>query len=182
MRKAIIPALLLLLGLAALVYLHIALNLTVQESNLNHLNHWKPNSSAVHHSLLDLRSVSQKKTQFVIQLTSRFRGHNPPMAVRYSFDPSGHIALFCPARMETWNTDLLALMAWREAKTDLQINPIVDIYHTYIGILPLKVGSLTSMPGNPAKALIHYNLLADTHQLDSSYDSTSISNISNGQQ
>ena len=100
-------------------------------------------------------SRSEREQIFAEMFTKRFRIHDLKMAVRLRFmerEPSrssvANIRLMCPARTEPWNMDRLALAAWREVRQCLDENCDIDIYETYIGALPRKIGVLRSTAGD----------------------------------
>lgn len=99
-------------------------------------------------------SRSEREQIFAEMFTQRFRIHDLKMAVRLRFierTPSrssvANIRLMCPARTEPWNVDRLALAAWREVRICLQEDCDIDIYETYIGALPRKIGVLRTTAG-----------------------------------
>ncbi len=94
---------------------------------------------------------------FAKLITSRFRGHTPPIAVLVKYHASRWFALECPARMEPWNLDNLALDVWREARNDLAISCPVMIYRTYIGAKPVLVGRLLPQKSDANRATISYD-------------------------
>ena len=103
---------------------------------------------------------AQRQDLFAERFTERFRKHEPKMAVRARFEVSNHarnrIKLMCPARLEPWNMDRIALSAWREAKDCLGENYDIDLYETFIGSAPRKIGELRSAGGATPVADIRY--------------------------
>ena len=94
-------------------------------------------------------------------LTKRFRNHDPKIAVRVKFvhDRATNrdiIHLMCPARMEPWEMDWLAVNTWREIKEDFGRGYDMDIFITYIGLSQIKVAELRPLPGNSDKIEIRY--------------------------
>jgi hypothetical protein len=78
------------------------------------------------------------------------------MAVAVRILGGDRIKLSCPARMEPWSMDHLALDVWQEARRDLDQPYAIDIYETYIGGAPVKVGELRAVPDKPTVAHIAY--------------------------
>lgn len=91
-------------------------------------------------------SLKQRQDLFAQRFTERFREHESKIAIRARFEEVDHagsrIKLMCPARMEPWNMDRVALSAWREAQDCLGQVYDLDLYETYIGSSPHKVGEL----------------------------------------
>ena len=87
------------------------------------------------------------------------------MAVLARFDTKDPqhtiIRLMCPARMEPWNMDRVAVQAWREAKDCLGRSYDVDLYETYIGAAPRKTGELRCDPAKASVAVVNHLSAAD---------------------
>ncbi|HLK56259.1 MAG TPA: hypothetical protein VKU00_06830 [Chthonomonadaceae bacterium] len=118
---------------------------------------WRPTPADVHQELDSIPSEKARKERFTTLFKQRFRQHNPPMAVGLRFLAGDRIQLMCPARMEPWNMDRLAMETWRETQTDFGHAFDIDIYITFIGSAPLRVGELRPMPNNPSAAQISYH-------------------------
>ncbi len=126
---------------------------------------WTPNVTEVHDQIAHLNSGGSREEPaslascqlFARLITRRFRGHTPPIAVLVKYHPSKWFALECPARMEPWNLDNLALDIWRESRRDLAISCPVMIYRTYIGAKPVLVGQLLPDKANGDRATIAYD-------------------------
>lgn len=123
---------------------------------------WAPSSAEIARTL---GAAPQKRTpaqdaarreRFAELFESRYRSHKTPLAVGVDFPAPGVVRLKCPARMETWNMNRIALSAWREAGANLGGTYGVDIYETYIGTRPVRVGELRALPDNPKLARIRY--------------------------
>lgn len=95
------------------------------------------------------------RDRFADLFKKRFRRHDPPVAVGMRF-ANNTVILLCPARMEPWNMDRLAVDAWHETQTAFGHPFDVDIYITYIGGPPVKVGELRPAPGHPDRVVISY--------------------------
>lgn len=152
------------MGLAVLLaglifYFYTAQEHSAEADPLEDFMSWPPNATEVRSKLTaGKEDLKVQKALLSEQLTQRFRNHEPRMAVRVKFsekDPA-LIDLDCPARMEPWNMDRLAVTVWREAKDDLKRPFNVDIYRTFIGSAPVKAGELRTLPDNPARAVIRY--------------------------
>jgi hypothetical protein len=97
-----------------------------------------------------------RRTTFAKLFANRYREHDPAMAIGLRFLDNKRIKLMCPARMEPWNVDRLAMVAWRESR-DAMGHPFdIDIYETYIGTPPVKIGELRPSPKEPHIMLITY--------------------------
>lgn len=92
--------------------------------------------------------------------TKRIRGCDPVMAVLARFDTKNPqhtiIRLMCPARMEPWNMDRVAIQAWRESKDCLGRSYDIDLYETYIGAAPRKTGELRCDPAKASVAVVSH--------------------------
>ncbi len=132
---------------------------------------WVPTATEVH-AKVDTASGGQNanasnalagRRLFAKLITNRFRAHDPPVAVLVKYHPDNWFALECPARMEPWNLDNLALDVWRESRDDLSISCPIMIYRTYIGAKPVLVGTLQPDKSNTMHAVITYD---KTQQVD----------------
>jgi|SRR5579862_5946169 len=101
-----------------------------------------------------------RRNKFAELMTRRFREHNEGMAVRVRFRSDSLIDLLCPARMEPWNIDRMAMNIWHEANTDLGRRYDINLFRTYIGTPPIRVGELRNQAGQPEKVGIRYYGLA----------------------
>jgi hypothetical protein len=139
------------------------------EGDLGNFMAWPPSAATLRQKLAALPqkggapgALDESRKQLLGNLlTSRFRGHDPKIAVRVKFDHSGPqhkemIKLMCPARMEPWNIDWLAANTWRETRADMGRSFDMDIFITYIGLSQIKVAELRPEPGNPDKFEIRY--------------------------
>ncbi len=138
-----------------------------ETGEFDNLASWSPNAAAIRNKLSSVSSsgtASAEDARKVLVgdlLTSSFRGHEPKIAVRVKFDHEGPqhkdiVKLMCPARMEPWNMDWLAVNTWRELKDDFGTSYDMDIYITYIGLSQIKVAELRSIPGQTDKVEIRY--------------------------
>jgi hypothetical protein len=137
---------------------------------------WQPSSAMVRKqvALLPVQGTTAEPDERHKQLlgdllTSRFRNHEPQIAMRVKFDHAGPqnkdiIKLMCPARMEPWNMDWLAVKTWREVKEDFGRGYDMDIYITYIGLSQIKVAELRPVPGQPDQVHIHYRTPEEVRQ------------------
>jgi hypothetical protein len=94
--------------------------------------------------------------KFRTMFQARYREHDPPMAIGLHFLRRNTLKLMCPARMEPWFIDRIAVAAWQEASDDFGAPFDVDIYATYIGMAPKKIGQLRPSPTRPHYATITY--------------------------
>ena len=115
------------------------------------------------HQKLDVKPVlsqTERQDLFADLFTQRFRSHDSKVAVRARFVEAKpgqtHIKMMYPARMEPWNMDRIALVAWRESKDCLGKPYDIDLYETYIGAKPHKIGELRSSGDKTPLASIHY--------------------------
>ncbi len=103
-------------------------------------------------------SDADQQILFAGLFTKRIRGCDPVIAVLARFDTRDPqhtiIRLMCPARMEPWNMDRVAVQAWREAKDCLGRSYDVDLCETYIGAAPRKTGELRCDPAKASVAVV----------------------------
>jgi hypothetical protein len=122
---------------------------------------WPPGPVAIRQDVDGPQSGSQsladREARFAMLFQNRYRKHSPPMAIGMRFLPHDHIKLMCPARLESWNMGLLAVSAWHESHDVLGRPFDVDIYETYIGTKPRKIGELRALPNRPTAAHIAYH-------------------------
>ncbi|HZO89314.1 MAG TPA: hypothetical protein VFB38_13355 [Chthonomonadaceae bacterium] len=132
------------------------------EAQENDYTTWQPDAAAIRTALAALPAASgahiddTRHKEFAQLFQRRFRTHEPAMAVGLHFRNNHLIKLLCPARLEPWNANLLALSAWQEAREAFGQPWDVDIYATYIGIPPVKIGMLRPLPDHPDIARITY--------------------------
>jgi len=94
------------------------------------------------------------RLKFATLFKNRYRSHTPMMAIGLRFARSGCINLMTPARMEPWNMDRLAVETLNEAQAAFGHPFDIDLFITYIGAPPIKIGELRPMPGVPGKVAI----------------------------
>lgn len=94
---------------------------------------------------------------FAKQFQGRYRQHDPAMAVGLHFARHDTVRLLTPARMEPWNLDRLALTAWKETRANFGHSFKVDIYETFIGTAPIKIGTLRALKSHGDGVQIAYN-------------------------
>jgi hypothetical protein len=100
----------------------------------------------------------QRREQFCMMFKNRFRKHEPAVAVGIRFlKNSNRIKLMCPARLEPFYVDQIALAAWREARANFGPKIDLDIYDTFIGTTQIKIGQLRVSPEAPTVAHITYD-------------------------
>jgi len=133
-------------GVFCLSYL--AWRQTPESDQMDYILALSPNAATIHNQLASAPTLTKTKRQelFAELFTTRFRKHDSKMAVRARFvaaqNGRSHIKLMCPARLEPWNMDRLALATWREAKDCLGETCDIDVYETFIGAIPRKIGEL----------------------------------------
>ena len=147
-------------------YAYFALSSPAEADMLERILALSPDSAAIQREVAAQSAANSKITDaqrrdlFAELFTNRFRIHEARMAVRARFVSLSHgpdrIKLMCPARMEPWNMDRLALVTWREAQACLGRSYDIDIYETFIGALPRKIGELRSSGEKTPVAAIRY--------------------------
>ena len=154
-----------LIGALALLGVVIALFLFQKQASADaksDFSGWQPSALAIRQKLgtaknpaPELRSEARYQ-EFQAMFVSRFRSQNPMVAVGFHYLSDTKIKLMCPARMEPWNIDAVALMTWREAKEVLGTSYDIDIYETYLGGRFSKVGELRPLKEDKNIAHIVY--------------------------
>ena len=133
-------------------------------------SHWTPTPSEVRVELDAFHTEKERRARFAALFTQRFRRHEPPMAVGLRFLEDDRVKLMYPARMEPWNMDRLALAVWKEMKDDFGHSFDIDLYITFIGAAPIKIGELRPMAVNPSCAQInHHPAVMPLRQADLEY-------------
>ena len=150
-----------------LFYGYTALTSAAQADSLDGRLLSDPDPQSIHAQIEGSRSQAtplsetDRQNFFAELFTHRIRGPQPSIAVRVAFvakDPKHvFLRLMCPARMEPWNMDRLAVQVWREAKDCLGQSYDVDMYETYIGAAPRKAGELRCSQASPFVAAISHN-------------------------
>jgi hypothetical protein len=124
---------------------------------------WQPDAATIQRAIgapnpagaEDIKDA--RHVQFAQLFQKRYRDHQPEaIAVGLHFLNKDTIKLLCPARFEPWNTDRLAMSAWQEARRAFGKSFDVDIYATYIGTPPIKIGVLLPVEGHPDASHITY--------------------------
>ena len=125
---------------------------------LSDLSAWPPSAQKIQQQLHDTTlSDDTRHQRFAELFTSRFREHTPQMAVRVKFESGNRIKLMCPARMEPWYKDRVALDVWRESQSVFGHASDVDIFETFIGAKQVKVGELdTKFDQHPVAQIAYY--------------------------
>jgi hypothetical protein len=126
--------------------------------------HWTPDTETIRRELNrripakpDGSHEEAQRELFAELFKNRYRRNQTQIAVGMRFQPGNRIKLMCPARMEPWQLDRLAMMAWRESRALFGDTFTLDIYETYIGATPRLVGKLRPMPDDPRIARITYD-------------------------
>ena len=123
---------------------------------------WPPNAGAIRQKLAPLEGtadpnkVTPRHKQYALLFEGRFRKHDPPLAIGMKFLDGKLIKLMCPARMEPWIIDTVALSAWRESGAAFGHSYDIDIYETFIGMPPVQIGRLRPQANDPRAAVIRY--------------------------
>ncbi len=104
----------------------------------------------------DLDSAAGKaaRNKFADLFKNRYRKHTPQIAIGIKFHWPNKIDLLTPARMEPWNMDKLAMRVYSESQQAFGHTFDIDIFVTYIGAMPLKMGELRTNPETPGKVSI----------------------------
>jgi hypothetical protein len=122
----------------------------------NDFANWQPTADVIRQSLRDA-TPAQREQAFAQLFQQRFRKHEPGKAIGVHFMDDGKIHLLTPARLEPWNINRIALMLHRETLQDFGKNYDINIYETFIGTPPVKIGELRPSPKTPAEVTVQYN-------------------------
>lgn len=126
---------------------------------------WPPTPEAIRHKVGSAAapapgmSEKDRRELFCTLFKSRYRDHDPKVAIGIRFLAPNRIKLMCPARLEPFYVDQIALAAWRETRDDLGQSADVDIFDTFIGTAQVKIGELRA-PGKEQIAHITYDYTA----------------------
>lgn len=125
---------------------------------------WQPDAAEVQRTLGTPNAAApgdyqdERHQKFAKLFQDRYRSHqSEQIAVGLRFQEHGRIKLMCPARQEPWETNQLAMAAWKEARAIFGTAFDVDIFATYIGTPPVKIGTLRPDAQNPEVARIVYD-------------------------
>src|SRR5438270_9151111 len=108
-----------------------------QPSSLPEYAGWKPTAAAIQREIGTAAARApgmteeQRRDQFCTLFKSRFRYHDPNVAIGLKFLGPKRLKLMCPARLEPFLVDRIALSAWREARADFGQPMDIDIYATF---------------------------------------------------
>ncbi len=158
-RGALFIVIILLLGGAAFAWTHHDV-----PSNIEYdFKDWPPEANEIKSQIQQINTVKDGKTVEVQRevlfselFKNRFRTHTPMKAIGVKIEPGYKLKLMCPARMEPWEIDGVAMAAWKESQDDLGKPYEVDIFETYIGTAPIKIGELRTQPGDQKTVHIAY--------------------------
>ncbi|MCW3052121.1 MAG: hypothetical protein JWN14_1291 [Chthonomonadales bacterium] len=121
----------------------------------NDFTNWLPTADTIRQSLPQ-GTLTEREKAFALLFQTRFRRHDPGKAIGVHFLRDGNIRLLTPARLEPWNIDRIALMLHREAQEDLGKHYDINIYETFIGTPPLKIGELRLASQKSTEVEVHY--------------------------
>lgn len=162
-HRTVIGAMLTLIGLFACAAIYLMQMRAAALAHQENFSAWSPDAAAIRRALRADRTTQaseplNKGDHGIFQklFQSRFRDHEPQVAIGLHFLNRHKIKLMCPARMEPWYMDSIALAAWHEAQDDFGVPFQVDIYATYIGMPPIKIGQLRTPKDRPQFAVITY--------------------------
>lgn len=126
----------------------------------NDFAQWQPTAAAIRQQLPS-GSFAERQDAFGLLFQKRFRAHEPGKAIGVHFKPDGRIHLLTPARLEPWNIDRIALMLYQEAQQALNKNYDIDIYETFIGTPPIKIGEMRPSPKSSLQVMVQYQYPRD---------------------
>jgi hypothetical protein len=116
---------------------------------------WQPDAAALQESMnarfgktitLDNAAARDLFTQIFQQ---RYREHKPQLAVGIKLYPAGNVRLLVPSRLEPWHINRIALAAYREVQDNFGVSVPVDVYETFVGASPVKVGQARADAHDP---------------------------------
>ena len=103
------------------------------------------------------KSDSERRSEFCTLFKSRYRRHDPAVAIGVRFITATRIKLMCQPRLEPYLIDRIALSLWREAGEGFGQPIDIDIYDTFIGTRNIKIGQLRGGDEKPPIAHISYD-------------------------
>ena len=161
--KPVTITLIAVFSLAALVYRLLTWQPAVDDKSGLDMLSWPPNSLEMAREVGSsggppgLHAGEAARRQYVALFKKRYRGHTPMMAVGMRYAPHGVIDLLMPARMEPWSMDRLAVFTRKETEQVFGRPYNIDLYVTYIGAPPLKIGELRPSKTSPEQVdIVHY--------------------------
>ncbi len=126
--------------------------------------YWSPSPAAIRSRIGSASAPApglkdaERRRLFALMFKDRYRRHDPGVAIGLRFMSPTRLKLMCPARLEPFLVDQIALAAWREARDDFGIPVDIDIYDTFIGTAQIKIGQLRSVTiSHPEVAHISYD-------------------------
>jgi hypothetical protein len=162
-RRLVVSLIIVLIGLTT-TYVWMRERMAAADDQLSGLVSWQPDAGALRQALAPPAGKAgtpdekARHRQFSRLFQSRFRNHQPPIAVGMRFVEEKHrIKLMCPARMEPWDMDRVALCAWQETHAVFGRAYDIDIFETFIGTPPVWVGKLHATSNRPDVAQITYD-------------------------
>jgi hypothetical protein len=156
-RRWIIGAVIALLGVTG----YLLYNRAVSAMAARDYTNWPPSAAAIRQQLggtgNTALSTEARLELFCKLFQNRYREHDPMMAIGLRPINLTRLKLMCPARLEPVDIDRIALSAWHESQGDFGHPFEIDIYATFIGTSPVKIGELRLQPDNPKIAHIVYH-------------------------
>jgi hypothetical protein len=155
-RKPVIIAILTLLGISSyFIWGYSAVREGLDPEN--DFTNWQPTAEQIRREM-PAGTQAERQKAFRELFQKRFRSHEPGKAVGVHFDIPGKISLLTPARLEPWNIDRIALMLYKEARQNFNANYDIDIFETYIGVPPIKIGELrvSTQKAGLVNVIYHY--------------------------
>ena len=156
-RRGVVAGIVILLGLGGTVFLF--LNRSGEPDSAD-FSQWKPSPATLKQEVgpakSDRRGEALRRDKFIRLFQNRFREHNPPRAVGIKFESDNMLFLKCEAGMSPWDRDKVATMLWNEARDAFGKSFEMDIFETYIGTRPIKIGELREDPKRPGTVNIAY--------------------------
>lgn len=128
-------------------------------ASLDEMGRWQPDAAAIRSSLhtrYDKNIAAdnlEAKQMFAMSFQQRYRDHAIQLAVRLKFCPDGTTRLLLPSRLEPWYMDKIALAAYREIRDTFHDTHPIDLYETFAGAAPVKIGLIRADASDPT--LIH---------------------------
>ncbi len=152
-----------LLACAFGIYFFLVRGTNVEDRSGFDVVHWPPSTAEIcrlaetNGTDPDTPAGQAARARYTTLFKKRYRSHTPIMAVGLRFPRSGRLDLMVPARMEPWNMDRLAVNTEREVREAFGHSFDIDLFITYIGAPPLKIGELRPSAGSSDSLQIeHY--------------------------
>lgn len=154
-RKPVIIAILTVIGISSYFLWASSAVREGYDPNTDFAN-WSPTAAEISKQM-PAGAELERQLAFAQLFQQRFRKHEPSRAIGVHIMGNGKIHLLTQARLEPWNIDRIALMLYRELQQNFHKNYDIEIYETFIGTRPIKIGEILPSPTDPQRLVVRYH-------------------------